>query len=134
MLDWIADTLGQLSIAPFWRPGVAFALSVAASILSWSVSDAPWAGVMFGFSIALAVWALAESIGGTLAGFAAGLLGWYLTLGLNTTLTSMRATPYGCVMIDNHSPANCIDDAIRKHHAVSFLQRPAPPITALMAA
>lgn len=114
MFDWIADKLGLAPMAPFWRPGVAFALSTTSSLLTWIASDTRWTGIIFVFSIALAIWAWAECRGGMLAGFVASLIGFYLLLGTNTSLTILDSTPYGCVAIEGRAPIDCADAAARK--------------------
>lgn len=113
MLEWVANALGLASLAP-WRPRVSLAISAIGCLLTWLASETPWATVVFGLSIALAVWVWAESFRGAAAGFLASVIGFQILLGVNTSLDTFHPTPYGCVTIDGRDADECINDAVQR--------------------
>ena len=114
MLDWLAEKIGFISMAPWLRPTIAFALSIVSSSLGWFASDRPWATWVFVLSVALAVWAFAESVACTVSGFVVSFVGFYLLLGLTNTLPMLRPTHYGCVAIDGETTDDCMDAVMKK--------------------
>lgn len=118
MIEWIADKLGIVALAPFWPPTVGFGWSVASILLARTFDDTPWAWAILLVSLGLAVWAWAEGHASVLAGFMAGVMGYYLILGLTTVLVMMRPLPYGCVMIDRHPPDACRENLILKSNGL----------------
>ena len=114
MLDRLAEAISFISMAPWLRPAFALALSIISSSLGWLASDVPWATIVLVLSIALALWAYAEGLVGTISGFVASLVGFYLLVGLTNNLTILRFLPHGCVTIDSNTANYCIDVAINK--------------------